>query len=374
MAVLSFLTTTHFDFGAIQRTGKELSRLGVGNPLFITDKGVRTVGLLDQVLAASGIEQPMIYDNTPPNPTEEAVNEALAHFRESGCDGVVCVGGGSPIDLGKAVALLADSGAELQTYDPMQGGAKRISAVAPLIAIPTTAGTGSEVSSGFVIVMNDGRKATFASPKLTPSLAICDPELTMGLPPQLTAATGMDAIAHCIEAVLSPVVNPPAEGVGLDGLWRAWRHIERAVQDGSDREARWQMMMASTEGAMAFSKGLGAVHAMSHAAGRIPDLKLHHGTLNAVLLPAVIRFNAEAAPEKIARLKQAAGLGPDADLASEIAQLNARIKLPATLGEMGVKPAMMDELVHYASNDLSGRTNPRAASPDDYRQLFSEAM
>ncbi|RFA29145.1 4-hydroxybutyrate dehydrogenase [Alkalilimnicola ehrlichii] len=374
MTTLNYLTTTHFDFGITQRLGKELSRFGVERPLFITDEGVRAAGLLDKVLGNGGIETPSVFDQTPPNPTQQAVMAALEHYRADGCDGVVCVGGGSPIDLGKAVALLAGSGGDLERYDPMQGGAKHITKVAPLLAIPTTAGTGSEVSMGFVIVMDDGRKATFASPKLVPKVALCDPELTLGLPAHLTAATGMDAIAHCIEAVLSPVVNPPAEGVGLDGLWRAWRNIQRAVEDGSDREARWHMMMASTEGAMAFVKGLGAVHAMSHAAGRLPDLKLHHGTLNAVLLPAVLRFNKPVAEEKMERLAQAMGLPKDADLAEEIERMNASLKLPATLGEMGVTEAHLDDLVYYAVKDLAGRTNPRQASAEDYRALFEQAL
>jgi alcohol dehydrogenase class IV len=353
---------------------REIDRLGLKRPLVTTDAGVREAGLLDRALSAvKGLALP-VFDSTPPNPTEEAVLSAFDLYRAEACDGVIGLGGGSSMDLGKAVALLAGSGGPLDRYDPVAGGARRVDRVAPIIAIPTTSGTGSEVSVGFVIVMKDGRKLTFASPKMIPGVAICDPELTLGLPPSLTAATGMDAITHCIEAILSPVVNPPAEGVGYDGLRRGWRHIEAAVRDGSDREARWNMMMASTEGAMAFVKGLGAVHSMSHAAGRLPGLKLHHGTLNAVILPGVLRYNEGTSPEKYARIAEAMGLAPGTDLAGAVAARNAAIGLPAGLGSMGLTKAMIEGLVPHAVADLSTRTNPRAVDAAAYADLFAAAL
>lgn len=376
MPTLTYLTTTHFDFGAVTRLGKELAKLGVKRPLFVTDKGVRAAGLLDKVLDAAGPDIPTdaIYDETPGNPTEAATMAALAQYLAAGCDGVVAVGGGSPMDLGKGVALMAGSGGPLGKFDPSAGGGRNITKVAPLIAVPTTAGTGSEVSIGAVIILEDGRKVGFGGSKLIPVLAICDPELTMGLPPLMTAATGMDAVTHCIEAVLSPVVNPPAEGVGYDGLWRGWRNLRTAVADGSNREARWQMMMASTEGAMAFIKGLGAVHAMSHSAGRLPGKHLHHGTLNAVTLPAVLRFNHGTSPEKYERLRMMMGLTPNADLAEAVEQMNADIGLPPSLAAMGVASGDLEELVKYATIDLSGKTNPREAGADDYRKLFEASL
>ncbi len=300
--------------------------------------------------------------------------KALDQYTAGGCDSVVAVGGGSSMDLGKAVALLAGSGGPLAKYDPLAGGAKLVREVAPVIAVPTTSGTGSEVSVGFVIILDDGRKLTFAHPKFIPTAAICDPELTLGLPGPLTAATGMDAITHCIEAFLTPTVNPPAEGVALDGLWRGWRHLPRSVRDGQDREARWQMMMCSTEGALAFVKGLGAVHAMSHAAGRIKHLNLHHGTLNAVFLPAVLRFNEQQCEEKYARLRQAMGLAPDADLADAVARMNADIGLPSGLAEMGVTDAEVDDIIAYAEKDLAALTNPRKATAEDYRAMIADSF
>lgn len=375
MAVLNYLTTTHFDFGAIKLLAQEAARFGAKKPLIATDKGVRAAGLLDQVIAAVPEAKAWpVYDGTPGNPTEEAVEEALALYRGENCDGVICLGGGSSMDLGKAVALLVVSGEPLDRFDPLKGGGRFIKGLAPVICVPTTAGTGSEVSVGFVIILKDGRKVTFANPQIIPKAAICDPELTLGLPPLLTAATGMDAITHCIEAVLTPAINPPAEGVGLDGLWRGWRHIKRAVADGKDRDARWHMMMASTEGAMAFVKGLGAVHAMSHAVGRIKELKAHHGTLNAVCLPAVLRFNESACAEKYARLRQAMGLPEGADLAKAVEEMNKAIGLPKGLGAMGVTKEMIPGLIPFAMGDLSNLSNPRKATPEDYAALYEAAL
>jgi alcohol dehydrogenase class IV len=184
----------------------------------------------------------------------------------------------------------------------------------------------------------------------------------------------MDAMTHCIEAVLTPTVNPPAEGVGYDGLYRSWRWIRQAVQNPKDRDARWHMMMASTEGAMAFVKGLGAVHAMSHAAGRLPDLRLHHGTLNAVILPTVLRFHDGHATEKYERLRSAMGLNPGADLAKAIEGLNAEIGLPKGLGAMGLTENRIADMIPYALGDLANFGNPRKAGADEYAAMFKAAM
>ncbi len=375
MATLTYLTTTHFDFGALELLPKELKKASVSKPLIATDAGLVGAGIVDKVTASLEDGAAFaVFDETPGNPTEEAVTKALDLYNSEGCDGVIALGGGSSMDLGKAVALLAGSGGPLEQYDPLLGGAKHIKSVAPVIAIPTTAGTGSEVSVGFVIILEDGRKMTFASPLLIPRAAICDPELTMGLPAGMTAATGMDAITHCIEAFLTPQVNPPAEGVALDGLWRGWQYLPRAVKDGSDRDARWQMMMCSTEGAMAFIKGLGAVHAMSHAAGRIRRLNPHHGTLNAVFLPEVMRFNESACEAKYVRLRQAMGLEPGADLAKAVEDMNAAIGIPSGLAEMGLEESDIAELVEYAQKDLSARSNPRPVTAEDFEAMVRASM
>lgn len=375
MATLTYLTTTHFDFGALEMLPATLKQNGITKPLVATDAGLVAAGVVQTVLDAIGPDfAPVVYDGTPGNPTEEAVKDALALYTENGCDGIVALGGGSSMDLGKAVGLLAVSGGPLEQYDPLVGGAKLIKGVAPLIAVPTTSGTGSEVSVGFVIILEDGRKMTFASPLFIPKVAICDPELTMGLPAGMTAATGMDAITHCIEAFLTPQVNPPAEGVALDGLRRGWQWLPKAVKDGSDRDARWNMMMCSTEGALAFVKGLGAVHAMSHAAGRIRRLNPHHGTLNAVFLPAVLRFNESVCEEKYVRLREAIGLAPGGDLAAAVEAMNREIGMPSGLAAMGIEESDIPEMVEYAMKDLSARSTPRKASAEEYEAMIRESM
>jgi 4-hydroxybutyrate dehydrogenase len=377
MALLQYLTRTYFDFGAVAGLAAHLDSLKISRPLLCTDKGIIASGLLDKVRESEPRTwEVVVFDGVPANPTEAAVLDAVGLYRESACDGIIALGGGSSIDLAKGVALLATHPAPLSGYAAVSGGVKKIGPCAPVIAIPTTAGTGSEVSVGTVIIVEDGRKLTIVSPHVIPKLAICDPDLTLGLPPALTAATGMDAVTHCVEAFLSRLVDPPAEAIALDGLRRAigqsW--LKRAVSNGADREARWNMMMASTEGALAFIKGLGAVHSMSHAVGRLPALKAHHGTLNAVILPTVLRFNDGHVGDKYGRLREAMGLAPTADLASEIESLNASIGLPANLSDMGVTKDMIPGLAEQALADLSTMTTPRKPSLEDYAWLFEQAM
>jgi len=375
MATINYLTTIQFDFGAVRLLPAELARLGIRRPLLVTDKGVRAAGLLGHVIETLGASPAMVYDETPSNPTEDAVLAATEVFREGDCDGIVALGGGSAIDLGKAVALLATHPAPLHQYAAVEGGAVRITAkVAQLIAIPTTAGTGSEVGRGSVIVMNSGRKLGLLSPHLLPKVAICDPELTLGLPPMLTAATGMDALAHCIETFIASAVNPTADAIALDGLRRGIGHIERATRDGQDREARWNMMIAAFEGALAFQKGLGAVHALSHPLGAVPGISLHHGTLNAVLLPAVLRFNRPAIGAKHEQLAETMGLTPGAGPAEAIAALNVRLSLPSGLQAMGVPRDVLPGIAQAATKDHCHATNPRAATAEDYLRLLEESF
>jgi len=376
MATLNYLNTTHIDFGSRAMVADTMKQLGITRPMIVTDKGIIAAGILDKVREAMGNEfSPEIFDGTPENPTEEATLEALAQYKDAGCDGIISLGGGSSMDLAKGLALLATHEGDLTQFAAIEGGGGLINETAPHIAMPTTAGTGSEVSVGSVIITKDGRKLIFASPNLLPKVALCDPDLTMGLPARLTAATGMDAVTHCIEAVISPMDNPPAEAVGLDGLRRAVQmgFLEKAVADGQDKDARYNMMMAASEGAMAFIKGLGAVHSMSHACGRVKELKLHHGTLNAVILPAVLRYNADFVGDKYDRIRDAMGLAANADLADEIEALNARIGIPKNLGEMGVS---MDTpgIVENALTDVCTFTNPRPLEASDYEKLFEQAI
>jgi 4-hydroxybutyrate dehydrogenase len=246
-----------------------------------------------------------------------------------------------------------------------------------LIAVPTTSGTGSEVARGAIIIVDDHRKLGFHSWHLVPKTAICDPELTLGLPSKLTAATGMDAIAHCMETFMAPAFNPPADGIALDGLERGWSHIERATRDGSDREARLNLMSASMQGAMAFQKGLGCVHSLSHSLGGV-DPRLHHGTLNAMFLPAVVRFNAQAPSvqkdRRLDRMAHAMGLRAGSEIPDAIRDMNARLGLPSGLAAMGVERGMFDKIIDGAMADHCHKTNPREASREDYVRMLEESM
>jgi alcohol dehydrogenase class IV len=374
MAQMNYLTQCIFDFGALAQLPKVLKGLGATRPFIVTDPGLKANGLLDQLLGALGQPPAGVFAETPANPTESSSTKAAEAYRASGADSIIALGGGSSMDLAKAVGLMVTHEGPFERLGATQRGSRFIGKIPPLLAMPTTSGTGSEVSPGAVVILDNGRKETFVSPFLVPAAAICDPELTLGLPPLLTAATGMDAMTHCIEAVLSIVVHPPAEAIGVDGVERAMIWLERAVKDGSDKEARWQMMMASYEGALAFAKGLGAVHGLSHALGRIGELKLHHGTLNAVILPHSLAMIGNAAEAKFARLRRALGLAPNADLPQAIADLNQRIGLPASLSQMGVTEAHWPSTRDYAVSDLATLTNAVPFDGEKYDELFRRAL
>jgi len=382
MARILYLTQIDIDHGVVRLLRDECQRTGMRRPLVVTDAGVRAAGVLQQALDALADLPHAVFDGTPSNPTEAAVRAAVEVFHREACDGLVAVGGGSSIDLAKGVAIAATHEGPLKTYATIEGGSPKITdRVPPLIAVPTTAGTGSEVARGAIVIVDDGRKLGFHSWHLMPKSALLDPGLTLGLPPMLTAATGMDAIAHCLETFMAPAVNPPADGIALDGLERGWAHIERATVDGQDREARWNMMSASMQGAMAFQKGLGCVHSLSHSLGGV-NPRLHHGTLNAMFLPAVVRFNAAAESiqreRRLQRMAHAMGLpGCDAhgtEVAEAITAMNARLGLPSGLRAMGVDETLFERIIDGAMADHCHKTNPRIATRDDYRDMLAAAM
>jgi alcohol dehydrogenase class IV len=382
MALIFYLTHVHLGFGTLNELKSECARVGIRRPMVVTDKGVAAAGLAQRAIDATGGLPVTVFDETPSNPTEAMVLKAAAQYKDAGCDGLIAIGGGSSIDLAKGIAIAATHPESLTTYATIEGGSAKITeAAAPLIAIPTTAGTGSEVARGAIIILEDGRKLGFHSWHLLPKSAICDAELTLGLPPMLTAATGMDAIAHCIETFLAPAFNPPADGIALDGLERARANIERATHDGSDRDARLNMMSASMQGAMAFQKGLGCVHSLSHPLGGVKvggKTGLHHGTLNAVVLPAVLRFNATAESvvrdNRYARMRRVMNLPADADLAQAVHDLTARLGLPTGLRQMGVTEDVLEHVVEGALLDHCHKTNPRVATAEDYRRMLAETM
>jgi len=378
MAFINYITQIQFDFGALSLLKQECERVGISRPLVVTDAGVKAAGLLQRALDVLPGWPVAVFDQTPSNPTEAAVRAASSVYRAQGCDGLIALGGGSAIDCAKGVAIAATHEGPLTHYATIEGGSARISErVAPIIAVPTTSGTGSEVARGAILIVDDGRKLGFHSWHLVPKAAICDPDLTLGLPPGLTAATGMDAIAHCMETFMAPAFNPPADGIGLDGLERGWAHIERATRNGQDREARLNMMSASMQGAMAFQKGLGCVHSLSHSLGGV-DPRLHHGTLNAMFLPAVVSFNASAESmqkdRRLERMARVMGLASGSDIPEAIQAMNARLGLPNGLAAMGVTPELFERVIAGAMADHCHKTNPRIASADDYRAMLQASM
>ena len=384
MAFINYITQIQFEFGAIQLLAQECERVGIFKPLIVTDPGVKAAGILQKALDVLSARQGLsrikvvVFDQTPSNPTEAAVRAAAQIYKANDCDGLIAVGGGSAIDCAKCVAIAVTHEGPLKTYATIEGGSLKISdRVAPIIAVPTTSGTGSEVARGAILIVDDGRKLGFHAWHLVPKAAICDPELTFGLPPKLTAATGMDAIAHCMETFMASAFNPPADGIALDGLQRAWHHIERATLNGQDKEARMNLMSASMQGAMAFQKGLGCVHSLSHSLGGINPL-LHHGTLNAVFLPAVVKFNATAESvqkeNRLQRMASGMGLQDGLQIVDALKELNAKLGLPAGLHEMGVKESQFDAIVQGALADHCHKTNPRLASADDYRDILISSM
>ena len=328
MSLINYITQIQFDAGAISLLPAECHRVGITRPLIVTDRGVRAAGIIDVALShfPDATVQLPIYDGTPSNPNEKAVREAVAMFKEFRCDGIIAIGGGSAIDLAKGVAVCATHDGPLKSFAVIEGGLARITpATAPVIAVPTTAGTGSEVGRGAILILDDGRKV----------------------------------------------------GVISDGLWRAWRFIETATRDPKNLEGRINMMSASLQGALAFQKGLGCVHSLSHSLGGI-NPRLHHGTLNAIFLPAVIAFNRKAetvvAEHKMARIAQAIGLADESKIEEAIRNMTLALGLPTGLRELEVTEDMFAKIIQGALADHSHRTNPREACADDYLWILEASM
>jgi len=371
MSILQFLTTVHFGHGMRSALPRLLAQSRVQRPLFVTDKGVVKAGVFRQAIEAmADVNAAIVFDETPVNPTEAAAAAGAALYRSTGCDGVVGVGGGAALDLAKAVAVLATHAPPLWNYCNRHASPAPIDQAPPVILLPTTAGTGSEVGRSAVIVFDNGIKAGVRCPDLV-SAAICDPELTLGLPPLITAATGMDALSHCIETYCSPAVNPPADAISLDGMQRIFSSIERAVANGLDKQARWDMMMGSLEGAISFQKGMGAVHALAHPLGAHG---FHHGTLNAILLPHVLARNWSALGEKAVHIARCAGWPAGTHPCSALLQLNARLGIPARLRDIGVAEDLLAPVAAQALEDNAHKTNPRPMAQADYLALLQAAF
>ena len=366
-----------FGVGSRGLLAAELARLGMIRPLVVTDPGLIAAGLVAQVIGPLG-KQAVIFSEVQSNPTEGDVQVGLDRYRNANCDGLIGIGGGSPIDAGKAIRLLVAHSGRLADYDLTRGGQDRIRAsMPPMVAIPTTAGTGTEAGRGALIQLpQTGRKTAVLSQHLLPSTAICDPDLTRELPPVLTAGTGMDAFTHCVESYLSTTVHPICDGIAVEGLRYISRGLEAAVRDGSNTEARSAMMMGALLGGISFHKGLGVVHALSHALGYCG--RVHHGTLNAILLPHALRFNRDAAGPRMADLAGRLGLGRGGDAAGHLITLTelvlARMPLPRRLGQVeGLHGDRIAEYARLALFDHCHATNPRPCTQSDLEDLLDRA-
>jgi alcohol dehydrogenase class IV len=375
-AVFTFPTRILFGEGASAALVGELSRLGVTRPLLVTDRGVGELPRVADLL--EGLPGAVRFAEVDANPTEANVGAGLAAYRDQRCDGLVGLGGGSALDAAKAVRLLVGHPGRLTDYDVTTGGIDRITAaMPPMVALPTTAGTGSEVGRATLIQVGEsGRKVAVLSPHLLPNVAICDPELTYTLPPALTAGTGMDAFAHCIESFLSTAYHPICDGIALEGLRHIARGLEPAVRDGRDTIARRELMMGALLGGISFHKGLGVVHSLSHALGG--EGRVHHGTLNAILLPHALRFNLSAAEPNLAELASQLGVGRGLHGPAHLITLTelvlARLPLPQRLGEVpGLDRSRIPEYARLAMQDHCHRTNPRPCTVGDMEGLLERA-
>jgi alcohol dehydrogenase class IV len=371
----AFPTAVLFGSGAVNETGRKLVEMAVKRALICTDAGVKKAGLLEPVaaaLAGAGIAH-AVYDGVMGNPLEEHVEAGIDAYRAHGAEAIVAVGGGSSIDVAKLIALRVNHHRPLADYDDAKGGDALVTeAVPPIIAIPTTAGTGSEVGrSGVVTLRATGRKTVIFSSKLMPRVAILDPEMTRSMPPFITAATGYDALTHCVEAYVSKGDHPMCDAIALGGIRLVGRSLRRAVSHGDDLEARGDMLKAAMMGAVAFQKGLGACHSLAHPLSSVCGL--HHGLANALCLPGVVPFNLDAGGdirERYAMIARELTGSSSTDCAAALAELRSAIGLPDGLKSAGVMEEQLDRLADEAFLDACHTLNPRACTRDDLLGLY----
>ncbi|HMJ52058.1 MAG TPA: iron-containing alcohol dehydrogenase [Polyangiaceae bacterium] len=380
LSIWSFPTRVLFGIGAAAETGNEVKRLGAARALIVTDKGVVGAGLVapvEQALASAGIGMTTFVD-VDSNPVEKNVTEGVLAYREAKADIIVAVGGGSALDVGKIIRLKARPGVHerpLVEYDDATGGDAYITAnLPPLLALPTTAGTGSEVGrSGVVTLDANRRKTVIFSPHLMANVAILDPELTTSMPARTTAATGFDALTHCLEAFVSLGDHPMADAIALGGLRLVAEHLAKAVAQPKDLAARGAMLKAAMMGAVAFQKGLGACHSLAHPLSNLCGL--HHGLANALCLPAVVDFNAPVAETKLAEAAHALGAEPSSrGLVARLRDLRRAIGLPESLGAAGVKSDQLEKLADGAVADACHRSNPRPCTRAELLSLYQASL
>ena len=376
--VWNYPTRIVFGEKAMVQCADELKRLGASRPLIVTDPGVASAGLSEQLRAQLELDgvSAAVFDGVAGNPTDAHALAATAAYKEARADSVVAIGGGSAVDIGKLVRLCATHDGPLASYDDAKGGSAKVKGpLPPMIALPTTAGTGSEVGRSAVATMRDtGRKTVFFSPLLLPNVAILDPLLTVSMPAQVTASTGFDALTHCIEAYCSPFDHPMADAIALEGVRLVTAHLLEAVRNGKNLEARGGMLKAAAFGATAFQKGLGACHSLAHPLSA--EFGTHHGLANALCLPAVLDFNRSVVETRLATIARKLGVKAEDDesLAFEcsgaVRALRQRIGLPGGMGEAGIPESALPRLADLAFEDPCHHENPRECSKDDLLKLY----
>ena len=372
-------TEVRFGPGRIAELAEACTALGITHPLLVTDPGLRDLAMVHDAVAANGAARlpTPVFSEVRSNPVGQNVDDGVAAYRESGCNGVVALGGGSALDAGKAIALMVGQSRPIWDFEDREDWYTRVDVdgMAPVIAVPTTAGTGSEVGRASVITDVETRtKKIIFHANMLPGCVISDPELTVSLPPQLTAATGMDALAHNLEALCAPGYHPMADGLAVEGLRLIHEWLPVAVRDGGDVSARAHMLAASSMGAAAFQKGLGAIHALSHPIGAVLDI--HHGLTNGVVMPYVLAFNRPAIEERMTRLARYLDLPtPSFDAVQGwVLELREAIGIPHTLSELGVEEQHVKVLARMASLDPSVAGNPLPLTESDLTELFLRAI
>ena len=381
-STFAFPTRIIFGAGSIHELGQEIAKHSIQKPLLVTDPGVVKAGLVDRITQAAPGIQFALFDSVSPNPTEKNVLEGIERYRQEGCDGIVALGGGSPLDAGKVIRLGVTHPLPLDQYDDqLNGGDKIGSNLPPMIAVATTSGTGSEVGRSAVILLEStDRKTVIFSPHLIPSVAIDDPELTVGMPPAITAGTGLDALTHNVEAYLAKGYHPMCDAIALYGTRLAAKSLVAAVHNGTDIQARTDLMMASVMGAVAFQKGLGVVHSLAHPLSSIAGL--HHGTTNGVLLPYVLEFNRTVVEDRIRDLAVAMELNVsglsvhDAATAAinRVRELLGEVGVPEHLSALGIRQEMIPALSAKAMEDACHTLNPRPCTLSDMTALYQAAL
>jgi alcohol dehydrogenase class IV len=376
----SYPTAMKFGVGRIAELAEHCKAAGISRPLLVTDRALALLPITAQaldVLEAAELGR-AVFSGVDANPTEANMSDGIAVYRAGSHDGVVAFGGGSALDLGKMIALMAGQRTDLSVWDLEDVGdwwtRADASVIAPVIAVPTTAGTGSEVGRAGVLTNSaTHRKKIIFHPKLMPVVTICDPALTVGMPRFITAGTGMDALAHCLEAYCSPFFHPMSQGIALEGMRLVLENLPTVYDEPGDLEARGQMMAAAAMGAVAFQKGLGAIHAISHPVGAVYNS--HHGTTNAVVMPMVLDFNRAAIEEKMDRAANYLGIAGGFDgFRDVVMELREAFDIPANLSAMGVEGNRVDDLVKMALEDPSCGGNPVELTAENMRGLIEACL